>query len=112
MNRWEETPDLGIPILCDLDGTLSEKVKNTTDPIGKPIPEAVEALRKLISAGFTVKIYTARHWGDEENIRAFLVSNNIKAEIICGKPLGHIFDDRADRPNELVKLSHEVGDKT
>jgi hypothetical protein len=108
MNRWEETPDLGLPVLCDLDGTLSERVENTTGGIGKPIPEAIEALRKLINAGFTVKIYTARHWGDEPLIKAWLVKQNLKCEIICGKPLGHIYDDKADRPSELIKLSTEL----
>jgi hypothetical protein len=52
MNGW-----IGV----DLDGTLAEyDIWRGRDHIGKPIPVMIERVKKWISEGKTVKIFTAR----------------------------------------------------
>lgn len=89
----------------DLDGTLSEPLwtpDNPTSEIGDPIPESIEKVHELVSAGYKVIVHTSRPWTDYQVIEQWLQHYNIPfKEIQCGKPLYAAYiDDRAINADE------------
>ena len=86
-------------IFVDLDGTICTEEKTFSRSLAKPIEGASEAIYKLMDAGFTVVIYTARSWAEWEMTVDWLSRNKIPyAGIHMGKPIADIWiDDRAIR---------------
>jgi hydroxymethylpyrimidine pyrophosphatase-like HAD family hydrolase len=89
----------------DFDGTLADALPDFA--IGDPIEENIEKLRKVHKAGYSIIIYTARHWEDYIDIEDWLLKYNVPFKtIICGKPLAHRYvDDRnihADSESWLI----------
>lgn len=88
----------------DLDGTLAKyegfKGERT---IGQPVAEMVKLVKRLISSGKTVKIFTARVYEHPELvsvIKEWLKSAGLPAlEVTCCKDPGmtELYDDRARR---------------
>ena len=62
----------------------------------KPLPGAIEAVKKLDKLGYKIIIYTARPWSDYQNIENYCLEYGIPARrIVCGKPLFKcIIDDK------------------
>jgi hypothetical protein len=81
----------------DLDGTLCTEEKTFERALAKPIPGASEALQKLIDAGHTVVIYSARSWSELRMTEAWLKDNGMPYHgLHLGKPVADFFiDDRA-----------------
>jgi len=112
-------------IVFDVDGTLCPIKK----PDGSysdldPFPDMVKALRQYKEKGFHIVLFTARNMktykGNVGAINAntapqlisWLEKHDIPYdEIYYGKPWpgpnGFYVDDKAIRPDELLKLSHE-----
>lgn len=100
-------------IAIDLDGVILEYVSPWDGPyhFGKPIPGAVEAMKKLRSAGFRISVYTTRnnsmanHNSGHNSLElTALVQNELEKNgipydyISLFKPLArHYIDDRAIR---------------
>lgn len=108
-------------IVIDVDDTIS--VHNNRDYYNaKPIPEVIEKINSMYDAGWKIILYTARGQvscnGDLELIQKlrgpiltdWLHRHNVKYhELQFGKPLGvYYVDDKALRPDEFVKLRHEL----
>lgn len=105
MNGW-----IGV----DLDGTLAV-YNGWTDgcPIGAPVPEMVERVKRWIADGKEIRIFTARVFsniGDEKrqreaaeqlaNITAWCLTNiGHKLEVTCVKDynMDELWDDRCVR---------------
>ena len=98
----------------DFDGTLAT-YKHPTLPDGEPIHAMVEHCRKYISAGMTVKIFTARAADKNqknlqkniEYIESFCLKHiGMKLEITCVKDhkMIRLYDDRA------VSVARNAGD--
>lgn len=93
----------------DLDGTLAEPLwtpDNPTSEIGDPIPESIDKIQELVSAGYKIIVHTSRPWTDYQIIEQWLNHYHIPfKEIQCGKPLYAAYiDDRAipaDAPSWL-----------
>lgn len=69
----------------DLDGTLAmQDGKGTATHIGKPIIPMVEQTKKLLEAGCTVKIFTARVAGGKEG---FSDSHEFQDVDLCRKTI-------------------------
>lgn len=95
--------------LVDLDLTLVRShAKNNYNLRGaKPIRKNVQLVKKWRDEGNRIVIYTARDWWQEEVIAGWLISQGIPfTKIICGKPVGEIWDDRAFNINCKECLSH------
>lgn len=89
----------------DLDGTLAEPLwtpDNPTSEIGDPIPESMEKVQELVSAGYKIIVHTSRPWTDYQIIEQWLNHYEIPfKEIQCGKPLYAAYiDDRAINATE------------
>lgn len=102
MNSW-----IGV----DLDGTLAEYDHWRGDQhIGKPIPVMVERVKRWLSEGKEVKIFTARAYAnDVEPIKKWCLTHiGCELPITCIKDYGMIelWDDRAVQviPNKGVAL--------
>ena len=101
----------------DFDGTLFVNDWTPENPhasIGKPIERNLLKLRDLIAAGYEIVIYTARHWGDYDDIYAALIQQGIRPKaVVCGKLLACAYvDDRAvhaDEPDWLYHVEHING---
>ena len=110
-------------LIFDLDDTLCT-TQNGDYANAQPITEVVEKLREYHRQGFTIVINTSRNMRTYQgNIGAinkntlpiildWLVRHEIPYdELYVGKPWcgfeGFYVDDKAIRPDELVKLSYE-----
>ncbi len=90
-------------IAVDLDGTLAEYDEwRGYNHIGKPIPAMVNRVKRWISEGKRVKIFTARIHNDggqaKKPIENWLLENGLPLlEITCTKDMGmyELWDDRA-----------------
>ena len=60
----------GGHILVDLDGTLAHYVSGNYRAvhIGAPIPEMVDRVKRWLTEGREVRIFTARAWFDRESL--------------------------------------------
>ena len=109
-------------LIFDLDDTLCT-TQNGDYANAQPITEVVEKLREYHRQGFTIVINTSRNMRTYQGnigainkntlpiITEWLVRNDIPYdELYVGKPWcgfeGFYVDDRAIRPDELVKLSY------
>lgn len=89
----------------DLDGTLAHYSGNGHAEIGEPIPLMVERVKRWLSQGIEVRIFTARVSGDAETSRYFrekiedwcLKHIGQKLPVTCCKDWSMItlYDDRA-----------------
>ena len=120
-----KSPDLLMPtIVMDLDGTLTVDDHTLPYPERLPNAEVVGKLREYRAQGYQIAIYTARnmktHAKAVGRINALTLPVIIEwlqrhdvpyDEIYVGKPWadagGFYVDDRAIRPDEFVKLSHD-----
>ena len=110
-------------IIIDLDNTII-KSKNGNYREAIPIKGIKEKLRALKQDGYEIVIYTSRNMHTHGNnlgkitahtvpiILEWLQNNGIPYdELFIGKPWcgenGYYVDDRAIRPSELLKYSHE-----
>lgn len=110
-------------LIFDLDDTLC-KTQHGDYANAQPITEVVDKLRDYHAQGFTIVINTSRNMRTYEgNIGAinkntlpliidWLARHNIPYdELYVGKPWcgfeGFYVDDKAIRPDELVKFSYE-----
>jgi capsule biosynthesis phosphatase len=110
-------------IVVDLDHTIT---KGTSDSYEKAVPnsELINKLKKYKSDGFKIAIFTSRNMNSFNNNNGLIIANTIPIiykwlvehdvpfdEIWPGKPWcgheGFYVDDRAIRPEEFVKLSHD-----
>lgn len=66
-------------IAVDFDGTL---VEHEYPDIGPIKPGAAEALRSFKKAGHKILIWTCRQGAEEQNVRLFLLQNNIPFDSI------------------------------
>ncbi len=91
-------PDIWTGV--DLDGTLAcHNSSSSMDKIGKPVPAMMELVKKMISHGIRVKIFTARAQDPEQLpiIRKWLKDNDLpELEITNIKDYytQKIYDDR------------------
>lgn len=101
----------------DLDGTLAEYGEwKGAEYIGQPIHAVVEAVKRLLKDGHTVKIFTARaHLGAPavNAIHEFLFRNGIPRLIVTAtKDFDMLFliDDRAVQviPNKGIFVQDEL----
>lgn len=84
--------------VVDLDGTITESgVYNGMNVFSPVRQEAIDTLQDMKAAGWTIKIFTARHWTEETAIKNLLDASDVPYDaIICGKPMGHLYiDDRS-----------------
>jgi hypothetical protein len=95
----------------DLDGTLAEyDYWHGDHHIGRPIPAMVERVRKWLSEGQEVRIFTARACGNDiEPIKKWCLKHiGCELPITCVKDYGMIelWDDRAIQviPNKGVAI--------
>lgn len=88
----------------DLDGTLAEYDGwKGPDHIGAPVPLMVERVKKWLSDGIPVKIFTARVWGEDRDGVATIIQDwcekhiGQRLEVTCTKDYGmlSLWDDRA-----------------
>ncbi len=112
-------------IVLDLDGTLCESKPPGVDYADlKPRPGMLEKLREYRSRGFYVILHTARNMRTYEGNLGQIMAHTARTvfewldrhevpydEVHFGKPWpgsnGFIVDDRAVRPDEFLRLSHE-----
>lgn len=114
----------------DLDGTLAHMGTGHFDgSIGEPIPSMVDMVRDFLSAGWDVKIFTARvspksrHNGDGTTSVSEQISMvkewtkkyiGQELDVTCEKDYGMhcLYDDRARQVlfNQGVVVSHENAD--
>lgn len=81
---------MGKHILVDLDGTLATYDHwRGVDHIGQPIPETVNLIKRLLSEGKEVRIFTAR-MADKDAIRRAWARDYIQDW--CLEHLGHVLD--------------------
>lgn len=111
-------------IVIDLDGTLT--VDDAAVPYADRAPNTavVAKLREYRAQGFAVAIYTARNMRTHGKAVGVIVAQSVPVivawldrhdvpydELHVGKPWaeegGFYVDDRAVRPDEFVRLSHE-----
>ena len=109
-------------LIFDLDDTLCT-TQNGDYANAQPITEVVEKLKEYHRQGFTIVINTSRNMRTYQGnigainkntlpiITEWLVRNDIPYdELYVGKPWcgfeGFYVDDKAIRPDELVKLSY------
>ena len=109
-------------LIFDLDDTLCT-TQNGDYANAQPITEVIEKLREYHRQGFTIVINTSRNMRTYQGnigainkntlpiITEWLVRNDIPYdELYVGKPWcgfeGFYVDDKAIRPDELVKLSY------
>jgi histidinol phosphatase-like enzyme len=83
--------------IVDMDGTICEEKPTFERSLARPLPGAVDGVKRLKAAGYTVIVYTARGWGEYAMTHRWLKENNIWFDVLlCGKPIGDIWiDDRA-----------------
>lgn len=96
----EPTDDELRIALLDLDDTLAYGTwhpRQTKSVIGAPIVANVEKAKELYNEGYTLRIWTARPWAEENMIRAWCDAQGLIIDsVICGKPLCTIMiDDKA-----------------
>ncbi len=112
-------------IVLDLDGTLCEhKSPEASYEDLRPRPGMVEKLREYRARGFYIIVCTARNMRTYQGNVGLIMANTAKTvfqwldrhqvpydEVHFGKPWpgtnGFIVDDRAVRPDEFLRLSHE-----
>lgn len=109
-------------LIVDIDNTLSI-TKDGEYENAQPVITVVEKLREYHRAGFVITLFTSRNMRTFEGnigkinivtlpiILGWLKKHNIPFdEVIVGKPWcgheGFYVDDRAVRPAEFVKLTH------
>lgn len=112
-------------IVFDIDGTLCTKKgpgEEYDDVV--PHPEMLERLREYRQRGFYVILATSRNMNTYNGNMGLIVANTAKQlmawldrhdipydELHVGKPWpgrgGFYVDDKAIRPDEFVRLSHE-----
>jgi cobalamin biosynthesis Co2+ chelatase CbiK len=80
----------------DLDNVIAHSSGYPDFKLTKPLVWAKEGLIKLEQNGWKVIIYTARHWGEYEDIEKWLNKNKLPfRRLVCGKPLfKYMIDDR------------------
>jgi hypothetical protein len=90
----------------DFDSTLAHYTKWTgPTELGEPIPAMVERVKRWLSEGRRVKVFTARAWSGDENhgiaiaaIKAWCLTHvGQELEVTCEKDpfMVELFDDRA-----------------
>jgi hypothetical protein len=100
----------------DLDGTLAEYNEwKGVEHIGKPISKMVQRVKRWISEGKTVKIFTARASGDDKDIAIPFIKEWCKEhigetlDVVCEKDqdMTELWDDRAVRvkKNEGTRIA-------
>ncbi len=112
-------------IVLDLDGTLCEiKPPGKSYADVEPRREMLEKLREYRERGWYIIICTARNMRTYDGNVGLIMANTARVvfewldrhqvpydEVHFGKPWpganGFIVDDRAVRPDEFLKLSHE-----
>ncbi|AUQ68764.1 HAD hydrolase family protein [Phaeobacter inhibens] len=111
-------------IICDLDGTLTIDAPDVGYADKQPNLEVAATLIEYQRKGFEIVIATARNMRTYEGntgkitrntvpvILAWLEKHNIPCdELHIGKPWcgteGFYVDDKAIRPNEFARMSHE-----
>ena len=84
-------------LIIDIDGTICEERPTFERALAKPLPDAVEVLKRLKLVGHHITLYTARGWREYEMTEAWLNEYEIPFDmLICGKPVYDIWvDDRA-----------------
>ena len=88
-----------MQLIIDLDGTICTEERQFSHALAKPLPGALEAVRKLRADGHTVIIYSARPWVEYELTVHWLSQNQFEYDqLVLGKPQGDYWiDDRAVR---------------
>jgi len=81
-------------LAVDLDGVLAKSGPREKYPQAIPIRENIDKVNKLVMAGHTIFIYTARSWGDYDLTLEWLNKNGVKFnQLVCGKLLAHMYMD-------------------
>ena len=77
-------------ILCDIDGTICEDIKNEDShlyPTAKVIDGSLEQINKWYDEGNHITFFTAREEKDREVTEKWLLDNGFKSHgLIMGKP--------------------------
>jgi uncharacterized HAD superfamily protein len=86
-------------ILVDIDGTICTEEKTFERSLAKPLPGALEKLRKWHADGHTIILWTARGWEQFRMTKQWLIDHEVPFDqLIMGKPIVDCFiDDRAFR---------------
>lgn len=86
-----------MKLLIDLDGVICEELGTFERCMAKPLPNAVDTLKKLKWAGHHITIYTGRGWSEYAMTLTWLKKYDIPCDLLlCGKPLYDLWiDDRA-----------------
>lgn len=92
-----------MQLIIDVDGTILQYDGYRPGEFGQPIAGAIEFLQAQRDAGHTVILFSARPLSEECELREHLAELGIidlVEELICGKPIGHVYiDDRGIRFN-------------
>jgi len=83
----------------DIDDTLIQSELYEGEYINaKPMQKEIEGLNVLYELGYTIILYTGRHWGHYEITKNQLKEFGVKYhELICGKIIGDVIDDRSHK---------------
>jgi hypothetical protein len=87
----------------DLDGTLAE-YNGWVGPnhIGEPVPKMVERVRRWLSKGITVKIFTARV-GPRQDVNE-VIASTIAIKSWCAKHIGTVLDITCEKDYSMIEL--------
>jgi len=111
VDRYQECPICLKPadhthdktrIICvDLDGTLANHDNTTIYSIGTPIPEMVDRVRRWISEGYQVVIFTARLTQSTEKPRN-IEAMRLTIESWCRKNIGMTLHVTSEKPHRVI----------
>lgn len=87
-------------IAIDIDGTICEEKGTFERAMAKPIPEALNVIKRLKKAGHTIIFFTARGWPEYNITVDWLERHDFPFDqLICGKINYDVFiEDRSELP--------------
>ena len=105
MGRWvvdDPSEEGRVPVsvlMIDLDGVISSEERTFERSLARPLPGAVDAMRRLRAKGHRLVVYSGRSWAElamtEDWLRRYKVPYD---SILLGKPVADMWvDDRAIR---------------
>lgn len=99
-----------MQIIIDLDGTICTEERQFSRSLAKPLPDAIESIKKLYNEGHTIIIYSARTWMEFEMTTDWLKRHEVPYhQLIMGKPIGDVWiDDRALRFDTWKNITQEL----
>ena len=99
-----------MKLIVDLDGVICEELGTFERSMAKPLPNAIEVLKRLKWAGHHITLYTGRGWSEYTMTTAWLKKYEIPYDLLlCGKPLYDLWiDDRALKFTDWDEVYSEI----